>query len=109
MLNRKRLMIGAAVATAVMMPSAAFAAGVNNPGYSTPGSTVAQDHTICAGHGAFGAFGNFGDPHDFGINNLGTNGLPGASSFKRPGTGGTTGGNNSALCGNQATPPPFSS
>ena len=46
--------------------------------------------------------------HDFGKNNPGTNGRPGASNWQHPGAGGgTTGGNNSSLCGNGAAPPPF--
>jgi hypothetical protein len=48
-----------------------------------------------AGSGAFGAFGEHGDvTHDFGVNNPGSNGKPGADGHQ-------TGLNNSALCGNR--------
>jgi hypothetical protein len=102
-------LVAVAVGTAGMLlftAPAAFAGG----GYgSQPGFSVSNANTVCAGHGSFGAFGNSGDVvHDFGINNLGSNGAPGAANWQNPGTGGgTTGGNNSSLCGNGASPPPF--
>ena len=89
-----------------VIPAGAAFAG---DGYgSQPGFDNAQENSNgCAGHGAFGAFGNSGDiVHDFGKNNPGTNGRPGASNWQHPSaTGGTTGGNNSSLCGNGASPP----
>ena len=91
----------------VVLPASSALAGA---GYGTqPGFTVSSGNTVCSGHGAFGAFGTTGDVvHDFGVNNLGGNGEPGASNWQSPGTGGgTTGGNNSSLCGNGATPAPF--
>jgi hypothetical protein len=102
---RKIILGAAAVAGLLLLPaSAAFAGG----GYgSQPGYSVANSNTPCAGHGSFGAFGATGDvAHDHGVNNPGSNGLPGASNFAHPAADGeTTGGNNSALCGNGATPP----
>lgn len=60
---------------------------------SQPGYPTANGNTVCAGHGAFGAFGTTGDVvHDFGINNLGSNGKPGASRL--------TGPTNAVVCGN---------
>jgi hypothetical protein len=65
---------------------------------SQPGYDTSASNTECQGHGAFGAFGNNGDVvHDFGVNNLGSNGEPGASGYQ-------TGLNNSALCGNRQNP-----
>ncbi len=60
-----------------------------------PGAARSMSHTICAGHGAFGAFGkiyNFGE----GIVNL-----PGYPSGPngRGASGSSTGAANSALCG----------
>jgi hypothetical protein len=104
---RKVLLGTVAVAGLLLLPaSAAFAGG----GYgSQPGYSVANSNTSCAGHGAFGAFGTTGDVvHDYGVNNPGSNGRPGASNFQFPASSGaTTGGNNSGLCGNAATPAPF--
>lgn len=61
------------------------------PGYQT---AIAQSNGR-AGAGAFGAFGTFGDvTHDFGINNPGSNGAPGANGYQ-------TGVNNATLCGNR--------
>lgn len=89
--------------------SVAPAAAAPSHGYgSQPGYGVATANTDCAGHGSFGAFGDKGDvAHDLGVNNPGSNDRPGASNWQFPGDYGTTGGNNSALCGNQASPPPF--
>ena len=68
----------------------------------------AIDNTECADHGAFGFFGAQGDVHDLGTDNPGSNGRPGASKWQHPAaSGATTGGNNSSLCGNGATPAPF--
>jgi len=103
----RKLFIGAATLGLLVLPATnAFAGG----GYgSQPGYDKATSNTDCAGHGAFGAFGTTGDVvHDFGVNNPGGNGRPGASNFQHPGAdGGTTGANNSGLCGNTATPAPF--
>jgi hypothetical protein len=84
-----RKFIPAAIAAAFIVPSTALATYGTQPGFG-----VANGNTICAGHGAFGAFGAHGDVvHDFGINNLGSNGAPGADGTQ-------TGINNSSLCGN---------
>ena len=102
-LNQKLVAVGI-IAAAFTIPMG----GVASADYGTqPGFGIAIANTECAGHGAFGAFGANGDVvHDFGVNNLGSNGRPGASNWKYPGIG-TTGGNNSSLCGNGATPDPF--
>lgn len=88
----KKLATMFAVASLALVGATAALAG---GGYgSQPGFEVANANTVCAGHGAFGAFGTFGDvTHDFGINNPGSNGVPGADGTQ-------TGINNSTLCGN---------
>ena len=105
---KKTIFVVLATAGFSLVPATAAFAG---DGYGTqPGYDKAQENSNgCAGHGSFGAFGDSGDgPHDFGVNNLGSNGEPGAANWQSPGTGGgTTGGNNSNLCGNGAEPPPF--
>jgi len=104
---RKFILGAAAVAGLLVLPASAAFAGVGNG--SQPGA-VAMTNTVCAGHGAFGAFGNNGvGQHDFGVNNPGSTGLPGASNWQNPSTtsGLSTGGNNSSLCGNGASPAPF--
>ena len=83
---KKFIIIGAAAA-ALALPVTASAAYGDQPGFER-----ANSNTICAGHGAFGAFGNGETRHDFGVNNPGDDGKPGASKL--------TGPNNSALCGN---------
>ena len=69
-------------------------AGTASAEYGTqPGYPVANGNTPCADAGSFGAFGDKGDvAHDLGINNLGSNGKPGADGAK-------TGYNNSHNCG----------
>jgi len=85
----KKLFVALAVAFALSIPTAASADYGTQPGFG-----VANANTPCAGHGAFGAFGANGDvTHDFGINNPGSDGAPGAD-------GQQTGINNSSLCGN---------
>ena len=80
----------AAIAALAIVPATAGATYGTQPGFS-----VANGNTVCAGHGAFGAFGANGDvAHDFGINNPGSNGAPGADGTQ-------TGINNSSLCGNR--------
>ena len=104
---RKFILGAAAVAGLLLLPASAAFAGVGN---GTQPGAVAMGNTVCAGHGAFGAFGNNGvGQHDFGVNNPGSNGLPGASNWQNPSTtsGLSTGGNNSSLCGNGASPAPF--
>ena len=82
----KRTITIAATVAALAVPSAAVAAGVNNPGYSPPEQiTQSAQCGTGAGSGAFGAFGNFGYIHDF---------RGGANGYQ-------TGLNNSALCGNR--------
>ena len=85
-----RTLITAAIAALAIAPTTALAA------YSPPAQIPqsAQCGTG-AGSGAFGAFGDKGDvAHDFGVNNLGSNGAPGADGYQ-------TGLNNSAVCGNR--------
>lgn len=110
MITRKLLVVlGGGVLVVGLAAAPAMAAADHGYG-SQPGFDIAQANSGgCAGHGSFGAFGAQGDvTHDFGVNNPGTNGRPGASNWQYPGAGGgTTGGNNSSLCGNGATPPPF--
>jgi hypothetical protein len=85
---RKRLITTALLCT-LAAPAGALAAG---GGYgSQPGYTVANSHTICAGHGAFGAF----------------SGTPGvieeyvdADQTAGISLGSETGPTNSGLCGN---------
>lgn len=85
---RKRFVTAVALC-ALAAPAGAFAAG---GGYgSQPGFTVANSHTICAGHGAFGAF----------------SGTPGiieeyvdADQAAGISLGSETGPANSSLCGN---------
>jgi hypothetical protein len=105
---RKAMLVTLAAAGLSVIPAGTAFAG---DGYgSQPGfDNAIENSNGCAGHGAFGAFGDSGDvTHDFGQNNPGTNGRPGASNWQHPGAGGgTTGGNNSNLCGNGASPPPF--
>lgn len=75
-----------------------------------PGSAVSHNKTACADHGGFAALGTFGTYlHDIGINNPGSNDLPGATSWMFPNatTGSTTGGNNNSLCGGGNVPSPF--
>jgi hypothetical protein len=85
----RRLIAALAVAVGLMIPAAASAAGP----YSAPGYEHAIANTKCADHGAFGYFGEKGAVHDFGTNNPGTDGKPGAN-------GQATGDANSQLCGN---------
>ncbi len=66
-------------------PASADASG-DGSGYGTqPGFAVANSHTECAGHGAFGAFGK-------------------DNNFAGGANGQATGANNSNLCGNPQRP-----
>jgi hypothetical protein len=85
----KKAIITLIVLVALALPTTVFAAGP----YSGPGYDHAIGNTKCADHGAFGYFGDKGAVHDFGTNNPGTNGKPGAD-------GQATGDANSQLCGN---------
>lgn len=80
---KKLATAAAAVAFVLAAGAPAVAAG---GGYgSQPGYEVANAHTTCAGHGAFGAFGTYGTvQHD----------------FRGGANGQATGANNSGLCGN---------
>ena len=93
---RNGLVIALAATAALAAPSAvlADAGGVSGgPGYSPP-PAVADNCN--AGHGAFGYFG--GKYNNLGINDLGSNGAPGAANPHAPGAGGiTTGQNNSGF------------
>jgi hypothetical protein len=94
--NKAKKMVAGVSASIAILAGAAVPALAAAGGYgSQPGFDVSNSHTTCAGHGAFGAFGNYGDiTHDFGVNNPGSNGQPGADGHQ-------TGLNNSALCGNR--------
>ncbi len=102
----KRLIAGLA-SGAILFGTLAVPVFASNSGdgsdYGTqPGYTVANDNTVCAGHGSFDAFGKGA--------NLGAETSPGngdvqhatfLGSWPGPGTDGTqTGINNSTLCGN---------
>jgi len=91
----RKLMIVAGAIAALAIPSVAFADadGYGNAGSTRAGEVGAQCGTGAAS-GAFGAFGTYGYVHDFGINNPGSNGAPGANGYQ-------TGLNNSAVCGNR--------
>jgi hypothetical protein len=99
------------VVAAIGVPIAAAAnASAAPPNTSPPGAGVSRDSTVCADHGGFRALGTFGSGllHDIGVNNLGSNQRPGATSWMFPSrTGSTTGGNNNSLCGGGNVPPPF--
>lgn len=98
----KFCLLAAIVAAVLALPAGAAAAPPNGGGYcgaSANGCEAASEAGAqCdtgAGSGAFGAFGTYGTgPHDFGINNPGADGAPGAD-------GRQTGLNNSAVCGNR--------
>jgi hypothetical protein len=81
----KKCFVGIAMSTALFAAVAtpAFAGNAGDgSGYGTqPGFAMANSHTVCAGHGAFGAFGK-----DYN--------LAGGAD------GQATGANNSNLCGN---------
>src|SRR5262249_7189435 len=98
------------VVLAAVAITSVWVAGVAHAG-SPPGATVSTNNTVCADHGGFHSLGtNSGRTvHDIGINNLGSNGRPGATSWMFPNknTGSTTGGNNNSICGGGNVPPPF--
>lgn len=94
---RKALLFAAVTCGLTVLPvTTAFAnvGGVSGgPGYSPPPAVA---NNCDAGHGAFGAFG--GKYNNLGINDLGSNGAPGAANPHAPGAGGiTTGQNNSGF------------
>lgn len=88
-MNIKKILAGV-TAGAVMMASLAVPVlAASDTGYgSQPGSTVSQENTTCAGHGAFGAFSH----------HTGT-WIP-QDAQEDPGLGAATGPANSGLCGN---------
>jgi hypothetical protein len=97
----KKLIVCAAFVTALVLPTAASAAPPNGGGYCGASANgceaAAAAGAQCnsgASSGSFGAFGTYGYIHDFGVNNLGSNGVPGANGYQ-------TGINNSAVCGNR--------
>ena len=92
----KRLVVGAVAVLALAVPVAASAANPAGISYDTLYG-VAAENAQCgtqAGSGSFAYFGAFGSVHDLGINNLGSNGAPGADGYQ-------TGLTNSAVCGNR--------
>src|SRR3989344_2151304 len=98
-MNIKKLLIGAS-ASAVMFGTMALPAFASNSGDgsdygSQPGYEIANDNTICAGHGSFGYFGK-----DWNLGNEQSGHYLGGS-YPGPGADGQqTGINNSHLCGN---------
>ncbi len=85
----RKFFVVAAVPVALLLsgtaPAFAGSAG-DGSGYGTqPGYEVANGHTVCAGHGSFGAFGK-----DYNL----------AGGANGP----ATGANNSGLCGNPQRP-----
>ncbi len=87
---------GAALFVAMAAPAFASNAGDGSDYGTMPGFTVANSHTVCAGHGSFDAFGKDAS--------LGTQKVHATflGSYPGPGTDGTqTGLNNSGLCGNR--------
>ncbi|HEX3242846.1 MAG TPA: hypothetical protein VHQ97_07180 [Solirubrobacterales bacterium] len=98
----KLCLLAVCVAGILALPAGAAAAPPNGGGYCGASANgceaAAEAGAQCdtgAGSGAFGAFGTYGTgPHDFGINNPGLDGRPGAD-------GQQTGLNNSAICGNR--------
>jgi hypothetical protein len=98
-INIKKMLIAFAVAIAGVFAISnltAKAAYCDQSGNGCDAASNAGAHCgTGAGSGAFGAFGDKGDvTHDFGVNNPGSNGKPGADGHQ-------TGINNSALCGNR--------
>lgn len=95
----KKTIIAIAVGT-VMFGSMVLPVFASNSGdgsdYGTqPGYAVANNNTICAGHGSFGFFGK-----DWNLGNL-VSGHYLGGSYPGPGANGVqTGINNSTLCGN---------
>lgn len=99
-MNIKKLIAGAAISAAAFssfaVPAFASNAGDGSDYGTMPGYTIANDNTVCAGHGAFDAFGKDAS--------LGTETVHATflGSYPGPGTDGTqTGLNNSLLCGNR--------
>lgn len=87
----QRILTLAALSCALAVPAIASADYGTQPGFDK----AITNSNGCAGSGAFGAFGAHGDvTHDFGVNNPGSNGVPGADGYQ-------TGVNNALLCGNR--------
>jgi hypothetical protein len=107
---RARLLCCALLASGGAVVLSATAVGAIPVPGPPPGAAVARDASPCAEHGGFRALGTFGSSslHDIGINDKGSNGRPGATSWMFPSdTGSTTGGNNNSICGGGNVPPAF--
>jgi hypothetical protein len=100
-ITMKKLIAVSAAAFALALPAAASAEGpadwASGPSQGGAQATEAAGAQCGSGavSGSFGYFGEHGQVHDFGINNLGTDGRPGAN-------GRQTGLSNSAVCGNRS-------
>jgi hypothetical protein len=87
-------------AFALAIPAVASAEGpagwASGPSRGGAEATEAAGAQCGAGavSGSFGYFGAHGEVHDLGINNLGSDGKPGANGYQ-------TGLNNSSVCGNR--------
>lgn len=99
-MNIKKVMAGAAIAATFALstlPAFASNAGDGSDYGTMPGYAVANDNTVCAGHGSFNAFGKNAS---LGAEKVHATFLLG--SYPGPGANGTqTGLNNSLLCGNR--------
>ena len=86
---------GAVIFGSMALPVFASNSGDGSDYGTQPGYVVANDNTVCAGHGSFGFFGK-----DWNLGNL-VSGHYLGGSYPGPGANGTqTGINNSTLCGN---------
>jgi hypothetical protein len=100
----KKFVLAAVIAAfmaVAFLPGSAAAEPPNGGGYCGASANGCESAAAAGaqcgtggGSGAFGAFGTYGYIHDFGINNPGSNGAPGAD-------GRQTGLNTSAVCGNR--------
>jgi hypothetical protein len=91
--KKAMFVIAAAVGVSVVPAGAAFAG--NGVQYSDQhGYEVSGEHSCNHDHGAYGYYGGY--DNNLGINDLGSNGAPGAANPHNPAPGGiTTGQNNS--------------
>jgi hypothetical protein len=96
----KKLIAVLGMAFALAVPAAASAEGPAS--WASDSSKGGAEATEAAGaqcgsgavSGSFGYFGEHGEKHDLGINNLGSDGKPGADGHQ-------TGLNNSSVCGSR--------
>jgi hypothetical protein len=96
----RRFIVCAAFVVALALPALASAEGPSS--WASSASSGGAEATEVAGaqcgdgavSGSFGYFGQYGQVHDLGINNPGSDERPGADGHK-------TGTSNSAVCGNR--------